>query len=48
MATQLEAHGALVPEQISSLSRWNPLSLHKKIDDLKSANAGEFLAATSF
>ena len=47
MAAQLEAHGVLVPEQISSLSWWNPLSLQKQIDDLKSANVGEFIAATS-
>lgn len=38
-------------EQISSLSWWNhlslSLSLQRQIDDLKSANAGEFSAAIS-
>jgi hypothetical protein len=47
VATQLEAHGAPVAEQISPLSQWNPLSLQKQIDDLKSANAGEFVDGTS-
>lgn len=47
MAAQLEAHGVPVPEQISSLSRWNPLSLQNQVDDLKSVNAGEVFASIS-
>lgn len=42
MAAQLEVHGIPVPKKISFLSWWNPLSLQKQVDDLKSTNAGEF------
>jgi hypothetical protein len=40
VAAQVKPCGAPVPEKISSLSQWNPLSLQKQIDDLKSANGG--------
>jgi hypothetical protein len=50
VTTQLEAHGVPIPSKyllyhggIISLS----LSLQRQIDDLKSANAGEFSAAIS-
>jgi hypothetical protein len=44
----LRSCGAPVPEQISSLSQWNPLTLQKWIDDLESANDGDLVDNTSY
>jgi hypothetical protein len=39
VAVQLKTPAAQVPEQISSLSQWDPVALPKQMDDLKAANA---------
>jgi hypothetical protein len=41
VVVQLKAQEAQVPEQISSLSQWDPIALQKQIDDLKATNAGK-------
>jgi hypothetical protein len=45
---RLRSCGAPIPEQISSLSQWNLLTLQKRIDDLESVNDGEPVDKTSF
>jgi hypothetical protein len=40
MASQLRSQGASVPEVASSLSCWNPVSLHRRVFELEATNAG--------
>jgi hypothetical protein len=40
MASQLRSQGASVPEVASSLSCWNPVSLHRRVSELEATNAG--------
>jgi hypothetical protein len=39
MASQLKLQGASVPEVASSLARWNPVLLQRRVSDLESINA---------
>ena len=40
MASQLRSQGASIPEVASSLERWNPVSLHRRVSELEATNAG--------
>jgi hypothetical protein len=40
MASQLKSQGASIPEVASSLERWNPVSLHRRVSELEATNAG--------
>jgi hypothetical protein len=40
MASQLRSQGVFVPEVASSLERWNPVSLHRRVSELEATNAG--------
>jgi hypothetical protein len=40
MASQLRLQGVSVPEGASSLARWNPVLLRRRVSDLEAANAG--------
>jgi hypothetical protein len=40
LASQLKSQGASTPEVASSLERWNPVLLHRRVSELEAANAG--------
>jgi hypothetical protein len=40
MASQLKSQGASIPEVASSLERWNPALLRRRISELEATNAG--------
>ena len=40
MASQLKSQGASIPEVASSLERWNPVLLHRRVSELEATNAG--------
>jgi hypothetical protein len=40
MASQLRLQGAPVPEVASSLARWNPVLLQRRVSELEATNAG--------
>ena len=40
LASQLKSQGVSAPEVASSLERWNPVSLHRRVSELEAANAG--------
>jgi hypothetical protein len=40
MTSQLKSQGASIPEVASSLERWNPVLLHRRVSELEAINAG--------
>ena len=40
LASQLKSQGASTPEVASSLERWNPVLLHRRVSELEATNAG--------
>ena len=40
MVGQLKSQGASIPEVASSLERWNPVLLHRRVSELEATNAG--------
>jgi hypothetical protein len=40
MISQLKSHGASLPEVASSLERWNPVFLPRRVSELEATNAG--------
>ena len=40
MASQLKSQGASIPEVASSLERWNPVLLHRRVRPIASAQGG--------
>jgi hypothetical protein len=40
LASQLKSQGASTPEVASSLERWNPVLLHRRVSKLEATNAG--------
>jgi hypothetical protein len=40
MVSQLKSHDASIPEVASSLERWNPVLLHRRVSELEATNAG--------
>ena len=40
MASQLKSQGASIPEVASSLERWNPVLLHRRVSELEAINSG--------
>jgi hypothetical protein len=40
MASQLGSQGVSIPEVVSSLGHWNPVSLHRRVSELEATNAG--------
>ena len=41
LASQLKTQGASTPEVASSLERWNPVLLHRRVSELEATNAGQ-------
>jgi hypothetical protein len=40
MASQLRSQGVSAPEVASSLGRWNPVPLRRRVSELEATNAG--------
>ena len=40
LASQLKTQGASTLEVASSLERWNPVLLHRRVSELEATNAG--------
>jgi hypothetical protein len=40
MISQLKSHGVSIPEVASSLERWSPVSLPRRVSELEATNAG--------
>ena len=40
LASQLKSQGASTPEMASSLERWNPVLLRRRVSELEATNAG--------
>jgi hypothetical protein len=40
LASQLKSQGASIPEVASSLERWSPVLLHRRVSELEATNAG--------
>jgi hypothetical protein len=47
MAGQLRSRGASIPEVASSLERWHPVSLHRRVSELEATNAGQCTSSSS-
>ena len=41
LVSQLKSQGASTPEVASSLERWNPVLLHRRVSELEATNAGQ-------
>jgi hypothetical protein len=41
LTSQLKSQGASTPEVVSSLERWNPALLRRRVSELEATNAGQ-------
>ena len=41
LVSQLKSQGASTPEMASSLERWNPVLLRRRVSELEATNAGQ-------